>query len=78
MEGLMLISKFWLNVNKISLNANKISLNAKKAEFIVFQSKSKFLYSSCHLKLQGTRIYPSKSVKYLIGNYLMFQLLLKS
>ena len=47
------------------LNANKISLNAKKTEFIIFRTKSKSLYSSCHLKLQGTRIYPSKSVKYL-------------
>ena len=26
-----------------------------------------YSHSSCHLKLQGTQIYPSKSVKYLMG-----------
>ena len=47
------------------LNANKISLNVGKTEFVIFRSKSKTLNTLPFLKLNGKRLYPSSSVKYL-------------
>ena len=47
------------------LNASKISLNSSKTEFILFQSRSKFLNFTSFLKLLGKRIYPNSSAKYL-------------
>ena len=52
--------KNWLNAN-----ANKISLNVSKTELILFKPKMKKLDFDLKLKLNGKRIYPTKSVKYL-------------
>ena len=46
------------------LNANKMSLNVSKTELILFKSKMKIDFD-LKLRLNGKRIYPSKSVKYL-------------
>ena len=59
------------------LKANKISLNTAKTEFVIFKSKSKRLDVIPSLKLDGKRIYPSQSVKYL-GVYLDENLCWKS
>ena len=45
------------------LNANKISLNVSKTELILFKPKMKKLDFDLKLKLNGKRIYPTKSVK---------------
>ena len=47
------------------LNANKISLNVSKTELITFESRMKKIDFDLKLKLNGKRIYPTKSVKYL-------------
>ena len=46
------------------LLANKISLNATKTELVIFRKPS-VLTPSLKLKINGTRIYPSPSIKYL-------------
>jgi len=47
------------------LNANRISLNASKTEFVIFRSPWKRLDCTPRIKLDGTFLAPSKSVKYL-------------
>ena len=47
------------------LNAKKISLNISKTELIIFESRMKKVDFDLKLKLNGKRIYPTKSVKYL-------------
>ena len=47
------------------LDANKISLKVCKTEFILFKPKMKKLDFDLKLRLNGKRIYPTKSVKYL-------------
>ena len=47
------------------LNANKVSLNVKKTEMVIFKSKQKKLEGDLKIKLCGTRLYPTVSVKYL-------------
>ena len=47
------------------LNANKISLNVSKTELIVFKPKKKKLDYDLKFKLNGKRLYPTNSVKYL-------------
>ena len=48
------------------LNANRISLNASKTEFIIFRKPSKSVsLDSLKIKLNGKRLYPSTSIKYL-------------
>ena len=47
------------------LNANKISLNVSKTELILFKPKMKKLDFDLKLTLNGKRIQPTKSVKYL-------------
>ena len=47
------------------LNANKISLNVSKTELILFKPTMKKLDFDFKLKLNGKRLYPTKSVKYL-------------
>ena len=47
------------------LNANKISLNVSKTEFIIFKTRMKKVDFEVRLKLNGKRICPTKSVKYL-------------
>ena len=47
------------------LNDNKISLNVSKAKLIIFKPKRKFLDFNIKIKLNGKRLYPTDSVKYL-------------
>ena len=47
------------------LNAIRISLDVSKTELILFKRKMKKLDFDLKLKLNGKRIYPTKSVKYL-------------
>ena len=48
-----------------STNANKISLNVSKTELIIFKAKRKPLAFNMKIKLNGKRLYPTDSVKYL-------------
>ena len=73
--NLLLISKFINKLNKFVnfdltnlsnwLNANKISLNVSKTELIMFKPRMKKVDFDFKLKLNGKRLYPTKSVKYL-------------
>ena len=47
------------------LNANKICLNVNKAEAVLFKSSRKPTDVPLKLKLNGKRLYPTNSVKYL-------------
>ena len=47
------------------LNVNKICLNASKTELVLFRSAKKQLDFGLELKLNGKRLYPTNSVKYL-------------
>ena len=47
------------------LNANKISLNVSKTKLIVFKPKRKPEDFNLKIKLNGERLYPTDSVKYL-------------
>ena len=47
------------------LNANKISLNISKTEVALFKSSRKRADVPLNLKLNGKRLYPTNSVKYL-------------
>ena len=47
------------------LNANKIPLNVSKTELIIFKPKKKPLDFNMKIKLNGKRLYPIDSVKYL-------------
>ena len=47
------------------LHANKISLNVSKTELIIFKPRMKKVDFDLKLKLNGKRIYPTKSVNYL-------------
>ena len=47
------------------LNANKMLLNVSKTELIVFKPRMKKIDFDLKLKLNGKRLYPTKSVKYL-------------
>ena len=47
------------------LKANKLSLNIKKTELVIFRSRKLKIDSSFKFKLDGKRIFPTKSVKYL-------------
>ena len=47
------------------LNANKICLNVSKTELVLFRSAKKQLNFGLKLKLNGKRLYPTNSVKYL-------------
>ena len=46
------------------LNANKILLNVSKTELIMSKAKMKKLDFDLILKLNGKKLYPTKSVKY--------------
>ena len=53
--------------NNTYLNANKVSLNVSKTELIIFKPRiKKEVGFDLKLKLNGKRIYPTKSVKYLL------------
>ena len=47
------------------LNANKISVNVSKTKLIIFKPKRKLLDFNMQVKLNGKRLYPNDSVKYL-------------
>ena len=47
------------------LNANKISLNIGKTELVLFKPSKKKLDNDLKIKLNGKRLYPTSSVKYL-------------
>ena len=47
------------------LNANKISLNVDKTELVIFKHQRKKLDTEIRIKLNGKRLYPSQSVRYL-------------
>ena len=48
------------------LKANRLSLNFKKSQLIIFLSKSKEVdFTSFSIKLEGSKLKPSKYVKYL-------------
>ena len=47
------------------LNANKTSLNVSKTELIIFKPKRKPLNFNIKIKLNGKRLHPTDSVKYL-------------
>ena len=47
------------------LNANKICLNVDKTEVVLLKSLKKQTDSDFHVKLNGKRLYPTDSVKYL-------------
>ena len=73
--NLLIINKSLIRLNKLLntdlknlinwLNANKISLNVSKKELIIFKPKRKPLDFNMKLKLNGKRLYPTDSVKYL-------------
>ena len=47
------------------LNANKIALNSNKTELVLFKYRSRKLNYNLKLKLNGRRLYPRQSIKYL-------------
>ena len=47
------------------MSAKKISLNVEKTELVIFKSPRKVLSDEIKIKLNGKRLYPSNSVKYL-------------
>ena len=47
------------------LKASKLSLNVKKAELVIFRSRKLKIDNSFKFKLDGKRLVPTKSVKYL-------------
>ena len=47
------------------LNANRISLNVNKTEFIIFRKSNKLANFEYKIKLNGKRLYPSTTIKYL-------------
>ena len=47
------------------LNANKICLNLSKTDTVLFKSSRKLLDAPLKQKLDGKRLYPTNSVKYL-------------
>ena len=47
------------------LKANKVSLNVKKTELIIFRQNKNPLHHSVKFKLNGKRLFPTSSVKYL-------------
>ena len=75
--NLLIINKSLKRLNKLLnidlenltnwLNANKISLNVSKTELIIFKPKRKPLDFNMQIKLNGKRLYPTDSVRYLDG-----------
>ena len=73
--NLLVVGKDLLNIQKQInldlrylcgwLNANKISLNASKTELIIFRDPRKIYNHELKIKLNGKRLIPCKSVKYL-------------
>ena len=73
--NLLIINKSLKRLNKLLnidlknltnwLNANKSSLNISKTELIIFKPKRKPLDFNMKIKLNGKRLYPTDSVRYL-------------
>ena len=73
--NLLVVGKDLLNIQKQInldlrylcgwLNANKISLNASKTELIIFRDPRKIYNHELKIKLNGKRLIPCNSVKYL-------------
>ena len=73
--SLLIINKSLKRLNKLLnidlknltnwLNANKISLNVSKTELIIFKPKRKPLDFNVKIKLNGKRVYPTDSMRYL-------------
>ena len=47
------------------LRANKISLNASKTEIVIFRSKNKSINKKLNFRINGQKIYPTNTIKYL-------------
>ena len=47
------------------LAANKISLNSSKTEYILFRRKLKPINYELKIKINGKKLYPSTSIKYI-------------
>ena len=65
----------------IELKANKILLNSSKTEILLFKNPNKPVNYDLKIILDGTRLYPSKYVKYLgilIDPYLTWNYHIKS
>ena len=62
-----LAKKMNYDLKKLSqwLKANKLSLNVKKTELMIFHSNTKTIDQSVKFKLDGRRLNPSNTVKYL-------------
>ena len=58
------INKDLLNLNNW-LKADKISIHVKKIKLVIFRSRKLTIDHSSKLKLDGKRLVPTKSVKYL-------------
>ena len=57
------------------LKANRLSLNVNKTELMIFHSNTQKVDESVKFKLDGKRLLPSDSVKYLgilLDNYLQW------
>ena len=73
--SLLIINKSLERLNKLLnidlqnltnwLNANKISVNVSKTEHIIFKPKREPLDFNMKIKLNGKRLYPTDSVRYL-------------
>ena len=73
--NLLIINKSLKRLNKLLnidlknltnwLNANKISLNVSKTELIIFKPKRKPLDLNMEIKLNGKRLHPTDSVRYI-------------
>ena len=59
----------WINKDLLNLfnwlKTNKLSLNVKKTELVIFRSRKLTIDNSFRFKLDGKRLVPTKSVKYL-------------
>ena len=70
-----------LKILTVWLKANKISLNSSKTEILLFKNPNKPVNYDLKIILDGTRLYPSKYVKYLgilIDPYLTWNYHIKS
>ena len=64
-DTLLIITLFTLASLLVCLQTNKQSLNVKKTELVIFRSRKLMIDSSFKFKLDGKRLVPTKSVKYL-------------
>ena len=62
-----LAKRMIFDLRKLSmcLRANKLSLNVEKTEIVLFRRQNTKLNNSFKIKLEGKRMFPTSSVKYL-------------